>query len=153
MSSAWQIAYADRGHLKRGRREELFLPRPERGRSNPALAPWSLQLGGPRPRLASAIVLDVIAVQSLLPAGLAEALRKAPLSDEKVALAWRIAVGPAVDHASRVTLKHGVLQVIVSRAEWQREIRRSSSLIRPRLDAFLGDGVVRAVKVSLQEQP
>jgi predicted nucleic acid-binding Zn ribbon protein len=91
----------------------------------------------------------VIAVHSLLPAGLAEALRKAPLTDEKVALAWRIAVGPAMDHASRVMLQDGVLLVSVSRAEWQREIRRSSSLIRSRLDAFLGDGVVRSLKVSL----
>ena len=91
----------------------------------------------------------MIAVHSLLPAGLAEALRKAPLSDEKVALAWRIAVGPAMDHASDVVLDGGVLLVSVSRAEWQREIRRSSSLIRSRLDAFLGDGVVRSLKVSL----
>ena len=91
----------------------------------------------------------MIAVHSLLPAGLAEALRKAPLSDEKVALAWRIAVGPAMDQASRVMLDDGVLRVSVSRAEWQREIRRSSPLIRSRLDAFLGDGVVRSLKVSL----
>jgi len=92
----------------------------------------------------------MIAVQSLLPAGLADALRKAPLSDEKVALAWRLAVGPAVDHASRVTLKDGVLTVSVTRPEWQREIRRSSALIRARLEAFLGDGTVRSVKVSLR---
>jgi predicted nucleic acid-binding Zn ribbon protein len=91
----------------------------------------------------------VIAVHSLLPAGLAEALRQAPLTDEKVALAWRIAVGPAMNHASRVMLQDGILLVSVSRAEWQREIRRSSSLIRSRLDAFLGDGVVRSLKVSL----
>jgi hypothetical protein len=97
-------------------------------------------------------LLLMIAVQSLLHSGLAEALRKAPLSDEKVALAWRLAVGPAVDHASRVTLKDGVLTVSVSRYEWQREIRRSSALIRSRLDAFLGDGAVRSVKVSTQDR-
>ena len=91
----------------------------------------------------------MIAVHSLLPSGLAEALRKAPLSDEKVALAWRIAVGPAMDQASRVMLDDGVLRVSVSRAEWQREIRRLSPLIRSRLDAFLGDGVVQSLKVSL----
>jgi predicted nucleic acid-binding Zn ribbon protein len=100
----------------------------------------------------NAIVLDVIAVQSIMPSGLAEALRKAPLSDEKVALAWRIAVGSAVDHASTVTLKDGVLHVSVARAEWQREIRRSTSLIRSRLDAFLGNGVVRSLKVSMPRQ-
>ena len=82
----------------------------------------------------------MIAVHTLVPAGLAEALRKAPLSDEKVSLAWRIAVGPAVDHASRVSLKNGVLLVAVTRPEWQREIRRSSGLIRSRLEAFLGEG-------------
>jgi hypothetical protein len=96
-------------------------------------------------------VLDVIAVHTLVPAGLAEALRKAPLSDEKVSLAWRIAVGPAVDHASKVALKNGVLAVSVTRPEWQREIRRSSALIRSRLETFLGEGTIRSVKVSLQE--
>lgn len=95
----------------------------------------------------------MIAVHTLVPAGLAEALRKAPLSDEKVALAWRIAVGPAVDHASRVSLKNGVLLVAVTRPEWQREIRRSSGLIRARLEAFLGEATVRSVKVSLRENP
>lgn len=98
-------------------------------------------------------MLDVIAVHTLVPAGLAEALRKAPLSDEKVALAWRIAVGPAVDHASRVSLAGDILHVKVSRPEWQREIRRSSALIRSRLEAFLGEGVVNTVKVSLRELP
>jgi hypothetical protein len=93
----------------------------------------------------------MIAVHSLVPAGLAAALRSAPLSDEKVALAWRIAVGPAVDHASRVSLKNGVLLVAVTRPEWQREIRRSSGLIRARLEAFLGEGTVRSVKVSLRD--
>jgi hypothetical protein len=92
----------------------------------------------------------VIAVQALLPAGLAEALRKAPLSEEKVSLAWRLAVGPAVDHASRVTLKEGVLTVSVTRPEWQREVRRSSALIRSRLEAFLGEGSVRTIRVSLR---
>jgi hypothetical protein len=85
----------------------------------------------------------------MLPAGLASALRKAPLCDEKVALAWRIAVGPAVDQASSVKLVEGVLQVEVARAEWQREIRRSSGLIRSRLGAFLGEEVVRSLKVTV----
>ena len=93
----------------------------------------------------------MIALQSLVPAALAAALRNAPLSDEKVALAWRMAVGPAVNHASSVSLKNGVLTVSVTRPEWQREIRRSSALIRSRLEAFLGVGTVRSVKVSLRD--
>ncbi len=86
----------------------------------------------------------------MVPAGLAEALRKAPLCEEKVALAWRIAVGPAVNQASRVVLEGGVLAVYVTRPEWQREIRRSSGVIKTRLDAFLGDGAVRSIKVRVE---
>ena len=93
----------------------------------------------------------MIALQSLVPAALAAALRNAPLSDEKVALAWRMAVGPAVNHASSVSLKNGVLTVSVTRPEWQREIRRSSALIRSRLELFLGEGAVRTIKVSLRD--
>ena len=92
----------------------------------------------------------VIPVTSMLPAGLAEALRKAPLCDEKVALAWRIAVGPAVNQASRVQLGDGVLTVHVSRPEWQREIRRSSGVIKARLDAFLGERAVKSIKVRVE---
>lgn len=87
----------------------------------------------------------------MLPAGLAEALRKAPLCDEKVSLAWRMAVGSGVDHVSTVSLQDGALVVRVERREWQREIRRSSALIRARLDAFLGEGVVRTIKVTVRE--
>jgi len=87
----------------------------------------------------------------MLPAGLAEALRKAPLCDEKVSLAWRMAVGPGVDHVSHVSLHDGALLVRVDRREWQREIRRSSPLIRARLDAFLGEGVVRTMKVTVRD--
>ncbi|HEY6507179.1 MAG TPA: DciA family protein [Vicinamibacterales bacterium] len=94
----------------------------------------------------------VIPVQSMLPAGLAEALRKAPLCEEKVSLAWRMAVGISVDHASQVSLQEGALLVRVDRREWQREIRRSSALIRARLDAFLGQGIVRTIKVTVRDR-
>jgi hypothetical protein len=86
----------------------------------------------------------------MVPAGLAEALRKAPLCDEKVALAWRIAVGPAVNQVSRVHLANGRLTVHVSRPEWQREVRRSTPVIKARLDAFLGEGAVTSVEVLLE---
>lgn len=92
----------------------------------------------------------VIPVTTMVSAGLAEALRKAPLCDEKVALAWRIAVGPAVNQVSRVLLENGVLTVHVSRSEWQREIRRSSGVITARLAAFLGDGAVKSIKVRVE---
>jgi hypothetical protein len=55
-----------------------------------------------------------------------------------------------VNQASRVQLENGVLTVLVLRPEWQREIRRSSGVIKSRLDAFLGDGAVRSVKVRVE---
>jgi hypothetical protein len=83
-----------------------------------------------------------------MPKVLAEVLRKAPLTREKVAFAWRTAVGAAVDNATTIDLRESVLRVRVRDAAWQREIERSITLIRARLDALLGSGVVRDVNVT-----
>lgn len=89
----------------------------------------------------------MIQVQRFMPHALAEILRKAPLSDQKVAFAWRSSVGPAIDRGTSATLQDGVLRVVARDAAWRREIERSESLIRARLDALLGPGVVRAIAV------
>jgi len=78
---------------------------------------------------------------------LAEVLRKAPLSAEKVAFAWRTAVGPAVDRVTTIELKGRVLHVRTKDAAWQREVERSAALIRTRLAVLLGDDVVRGLDV------
>jgi hypothetical protein len=83
-----------------------------------------------------------------MPEALAQILRKAPLSDDKVAFAWRSAVGPAVDKATRIELRDHVLYVQVQEKAWQRELERSAALIRSRLDALLGDDVVRYIDVT-----
>jgi hypothetical protein len=84
----------------------------------------------------------------LLSGALAAILRKAPLTQEKVAFAWRTAVGPAVDKATSVDLLKGVLYVVARDAAWQREVERSAPLIRTRLGDLLGDDVVRFIKVT-----
>ena len=84
----------------------------------------------------------------LLPGVLAEILRKAPLTHDKVTFAWRTAVGPAVDKATSVDLLNGVLYVVARDAVWQREVERSAPLIRARLGDLLGDDVVRVIKVT-----
>jgi hypothetical protein len=89
----------------------------------------------------------VIPVHRFLPEALADILRKAPLTDDKVAFAWRSSVGPAIDRGTAVTLREGVLQVTAREAAWGREVERSEALIRARLDSLLGRGVVRAVAV------
>jgi hypothetical protein len=88
----------------------------------------------------------VIPVQQFMPAVLSEILRKAPLTPEKLAFAWRSAVGPAVDAASTIELRNGVLYVTARDASWQREIERSAALIRSRLAPTLGDAV-RTIEV------
>lgn len=80
-----------------------------------------------------------------MPEALAEILRKAPLTDEKIAFAWRAAVGPAMDRGTTVSLHKGVLRVEASGVAWRREVERSRTLIRARLDALLGRGVIRAI--------
>jgi hypothetical protein len=92
----------------------------------------------------------MIPVQQFLPDALATLLRKAPLTPEKVAFAWRTAVGAAVDKASVAVLRGDVLHVHVKDASWQREMERSAALIRARLDTLLGAGVVRYIEVTSQ---
>lgn len=87
----------------------------------------------------------MIQVHRFIPDALAQILRKAPLSGEKVAFAWRSSVGPAIDRGTTVSLREGVLQVTAREAAWGREVERSEALIRARLDSLLGHGVVRAI--------
>jgi Dna[CI] antecedent, DciA len=93
----------------------------------------------------------VIPVHRFLPDALAEILRKAPLTDDKVAFAWRSSVGPAIDRGTTVTLREGILQVTAREAAWGREVRRSEALIRARLDSLLGRAVVRSISVVVEE--
>ena len=87
-----------------------------------------------------------------MPGVLADILRKAPLTPEKVAFAWRSAVGPAVDKATTIDLRQGVLYVTARDASWQREVERSAGLIRSRLTSVLGN-VVRSIEVRQESLP
>lgn len=88
----------------------------------------------------------VIQANKLMPAVLAEVIRKAPLTDEKVAFAWRLAVGPAVDKATTVRLSsNGTLYVSAESPAWIDAVRKSVGLIRSRLAHFLGEDAVRQI--------
>jgi hypothetical protein len=91
----------------------------------------------------------VIPVHQFMPQALAEVLRKAPESPEKIAFAWRAAVGTAVANVTSVELKGRVLQVRAKGPEWRREIERSAGVIRSRLNALLGEDAVRGLNVTL----
>ena len=90
----------------------------------------------------------MIPVHQFLPDVLATVLRRAPLTPEKVAFAWRTAVGPAVDKATTIVLRDDVLHVSARDRAWKREVERSAAVIGARLDALLGEGVVRRVAVT-----
>jgi predicted nucleic acid-binding Zn ribbon protein len=89
----------------------------------------------------------LIRADQLIPAVLAEVIRKAPLCPEKVEFAWRAAVGSAIDRVTTVRLDDaGVLHVKAADAPWAREVKRSSRLILKRLETLLGPGVVTKLR-------
>jgi predicted nucleic acid-binding Zn ribbon protein len=85
----------------------------------------------------------VIPLQDFMPGALAAVMKKAPLTPEKVAFAWRAAVGPAVANVTEATLRQGILHVTARDKTWQREVRRAAPVILARLGAVLGDAVSR----------
>lgn len=88
-------------------------------------------------------------VHRFLPDALAEILRAAPLTPEKVAFAWRTAVGSAIDNVTRVELRGRVLHVAAKDPAWQREVERSLGIVRARMEALLGRGVLGDIQVTV----
>ncbi len=89
----------------------------------------------------------MIRADRLIPAVLAEVIRKAPLCPEKIEFAWRAAVGTGMDRVTTVRLDDaGVLHVKAADAHWAREVKRSARLIIKRLEGLLGAGVVKKLR-------
>ena len=81
-----------------------------------------------------------------MPAVVGEVIRKAPLTDEKVAFAWRLAVGPAIAKATTVRLAaDGTLYLTAESNAWVDSVRDSVGIIRSRLAHFLGDDTVKRI--------
>ena len=81
-----------------------------------------------------------------MPGVVAEVIRKAPLTEEKVTFAWRLAVGPAVAKATSVRLgSDGTLYLQADSQAWTDSIRASVGLIRSRLAHFLGEDAVKRI--------
>ena len=91
----------------------------------------------------------MIKANQVLPGVVAEVVRKAPLTDAKVAFAWRLAVGPALDKATRVRLADdGTLYVTAESKAWLDSIRASVGMIRSRLAHYLGEDVIKRIEYS-----
>ncbi len=90
----------------------------------------------------------MVRADRVIPAVLAEVIRKAPLCPEKVDFAWRSAVGAVMARATNVRLDDdGVLHVTAADAQWAQEVKRSSRVIVPRLAGLLGPGVVKKIYI------
>jgi predicted nucleic acid-binding Zn ribbon protein len=89
-----------------------------------------------------------------MPGAVARLVRPAPLSPEKVAFAWRAAVGPAVSRVTRVTLAGpGALDVTVDDDRFGDELARSIAVVLVRLQALLGVDTVRRIEVKRPGKP
>jgi predicted nucleic acid-binding Zn ribbon protein len=88
----------------------------------------------------------VIKANQVMPGVVAEVIRKAPLTDEKVTFAWRLAVGPAVAKATKVRLgSDGTLYLSAESPAWLDGVRQSVGLIRSRLAHYLGDNAIKRI--------
>ncbi|MEO7135783.1 MAG: DUF721 domain-containing protein [Vicinamibacterales bacterium] len=88
----------------------------------------------------------MIKANQVIPGVVAEVVRKAPLTDEKVAFAWRLTVGPALGKATSVRLAaDGTLYVTADSQAWNDAIRASIGMIRSRLAHYLGDHTIKRI--------
>jgi predicted nucleic acid-binding Zn ribbon protein len=82
-------------------------------------------------------------LQSIAPSALAQMLRQGPLSQGKLEIAWRMAVGDAIARAATVSLEaDGSVRVEPVDQRWADELRRSSRVILGRLQKLLGTKAV-----------
>lgn len=87
-------------------------------------------------------------LHSVVPRALTELFRLGPMSQGKLEVAWRVAVGDAITRVTKVRLQpDGVVEVQTADQRWNKELKRSSSMILTRLIGLLGDGAVSRIVV------
>jgi hypothetical protein len=88
------------------------------------------------------------AIQTVVPRALAELFRRGPMSQGKLEAAWRVAVGDALCRVSTVHLQpDATVDVHPTDPRWQKELKRSSSVILARLNTLLGAGAITRLDV------
>ena len=86
-------------------------------------------------------------LNTVVPRALTELFRNGPMSQGKLDVAWRVAVGDALFRVTSVRLQaDGAVEVHSADQRWHKELKRSSSMILIRLNTLLGtDAVPRLV--------
>jgi Dna[CI] antecedent, DciA len=92
----------------------------------------------------------VQAIKDAMPRVVADIVRAAPLSPAKVAFAWRLAVGPAVDRNTTIHLDQGTLIVEAATQQWAEEVRRSVRVIVGRMRSMLGTEALARLDVRIR---
>jgi hypothetical protein len=93
----------------------------------------------------------LVPLQNCVAAVVAESLKRQPLTPAKVAFCWRLAVGPAMDRATNVSIGHpGELIVEAQDLHWRREVERALPLVINRLEYLLGPEPVQRVRTMLR---
>ena len=87
-------------------------------------------------------------VQAVVPGALAELFRLGPMSQGKLEVVWRVAVGDALSRASTVRLQpDGSVEVHPADQRWRLELKRSSTIILTRLRSLAGPGSVKRLLI------
>jgi hypothetical protein len=87
-------------------------------------------------------------LHSVVPRALTELFRQGPMSQGKLEVAWRVAVGDGIARVTTVRLQpDGVIDVHAVDQRWNKELKRSSSMILTRLIGLLGAGSVTRIIV------
>jgi hypothetical protein len=87
-------------------------------------------------------------LHTIVPRALTELLRQGPMCQGKLDVAWRAAVGDALNRVTSARLQpNGVVEVVPSDPRWNTPLRRSSGLILTRLKGLLGDQAVARISV------
>jgi hypothetical protein len=87
-------------------------------------------------------------LQRIVPRALTEVLRRGPMSQGKLEVAWRAAVGDGLSRVTTVRLQpDGLIEVVPADARWHRELKRSSGMILTRLIGLLGSENVTRLSV------
>jgi hypothetical protein len=87
-------------------------------------------------------------LQAIVPRALTELLRQGPMSQGKLEVAWRAAVGDALSRVTTVRLQpDGSVHVLTSDPRWNLALRRSSSMILTRLKGLLGNDNVLSLSI------
>ena len=88
------------------------------------------------------------ALQSVVPRALTELFRLGPMSQEKLAVAWKVTVGDALSRVTTVQLQpDGSVEVRPADQRWHREVTRSSATILYRLKDLLGADAITYLSV------